>query len=332
MNPSRQRGRMKNASENRENAGSRHGRVTSIAGGSADEGRRATSDSCRFLRPAALLVLLVIGGCSTASGVRQRFFGSRTVPTTELGMAPRPAAPAKPQPREPVARFRTKMLGALGRSNDWHPIGRSVDGRPIEALLAGTGPSRVLLIGGIHGDEPEGLPVIERLTDEIISDRTLTRSATILIVRNLNPDGTADRSRTNKNGVDLNRNFPASNWDATARQKRFHPGSQPGSEPETQVLVELMNEFQPERILVMHATQGKPMVNYDGPARELAEAMSQLNGYVTSDTIGYPTPGSLGSYAGVDKQIPIITLELPRGVSFDTAWRANRDALFRFMQ
>jgi protein MpaA len=96
--------------------------------------------------------------------------------------------------------------------------------------------------------------------------------------------------------------------------------------------VELMGEFRPDRILVMHSTRGKPMVNYDGPARELAEAMSQLNGYVTSDTIGYPTPGSLGSFAGVDKQIPIITLELPRGVNTETAWQANRDALIRFLR
>jgi protein MpaA len=207
-----------------------------------------------------------------------------------------------------------------------------VDGRPIEAILVGSGPSHVLLIGGIHGDEPEGLPLIERIADEFASNRTLTRSATVLVVRNLNPDGTAEQTRTNRNGVDLNRNFPASNWDSTARQPRYHPGSEPGSEPETQVLVELLREFRPERILVMHSTRGKPMVNYDGPARDLAEAMSQLNGYVTSDTIGYPTPGSLGSYAGIDMQIPIITLELPRGVGAEPAWQANREALYRFVQ
>jgi protein MpaA len=190
----------------------------------------------------------------------------------------------------------------------------------------------VLLIGGIHGDEPEGLPLIDRLADEMVSNQSVGRNATVMVVRNLNPDGTAERTRTNKNGVDLNRNFPASNWDSTARQPRFHPGSGPGSEPETQVLVELLREFQPERILVMHATHGNPMVNYDGPARDLAESMSSLNGYVTSDTIGYPTPGSLGSYAGIDMKIPIITLELPRGIGDEAAWQANREALTRFVQ
>jgi murein peptide amidase A len=280
-----------------------------------------------------LLVMLATGaGCSRTSGLRQRMFGrDTTVPATELGMVPPANNRAEPANRSRTAP-RTRLLGLLARSTTWHAIGQSVDNRPIEAMLIASGPSRVLLIGGIHGDEPEGLPLIDRLADEMVANRSLSRNATILIVRNLNPDGTAERTRTNKNGVDLNRNFPASNWDSTARQPRFHPGSEPGSEPETQILVEVMREFEAERILVMHATRGKPMVNYDGPARDLAEAMSRLNGYVTSDTIGYPTPGSLGSYAGIDMKIPIITLELPRGIAAETAWQANREALYRFVQ
>jgi predicted deacylase len=214
----------------------------------------------------------------------------------------------------------------------WRSVGESVEGRPIEAVQLGNGARRVLLIGGIHGDEPEGQPIIEQIAQEFASDRALARGATVLIVRDLNPDGTAARTRTNTNGVDLNRNFPASNWDSTASSPRMNPGPRAASEPETRVLIEVIREFQPDRILVMHATRGKPMVNYDGPARELAERLSQLNGYVTSDTIGYPTPGSLGSYAGIDMQIPIITLELPRGIAAEQAWQANRDALLQLVR
>ena len=68
---------------------------------------------------------------------------------------------------------------------------------------------------------------------------------------------------------------------------------------------------------------------YDGPAHGLAESISEANRYATRDTIGYPTPGSLGSYAGIDHRVPIITLELPRGISADAAWQANREALYR---
>ena len=55
--------------------------------------------------------------------------------------------------------------------------------------------------------------------------------------------------------------------------------------------------------------------------------MSAKNHYPTTAAIGYPTPGSLGSYAGIDKKIPMITLELPRNLPGDQAWAQNKDAL-----
>jgi len=287
----------------------------------------------RSVRIVRIVLTLVVAslGCSRIGGVRQRLFHRETtVPAPELGTLPRDTrAPVavRPVPRSP----RAGILGPVAaRPASWHNIGASVEGRPIEAMQIGTGPARVLLIGGIHGDEPEGQPLVDRLVEELAADSRAARNSSLLIVRDLNPDGTEANTRTNSNGVDLNRNFPASNWDSTASNPRFNPGPRASSEPETKLLVEVLRAFQPERILVMHATRGKPMVNYDGPARELADSLSQLNGYQTTDTIGYPTPGSLGSYAGIDLQIPIITLELPRGIRADAAWQANSDALRRF--
>jgi predicted deacylase len=265
--------------------------------------------------------------------MRQRYFArpETAVPSAELDRgrmeSTRDADAGRNRPRA------GGQLGARAAARlAWRQVGESVEGRPIETVQIGNGPRRVLLIGGIHGDEPEGLPVTEQFARELAADRTATLGATVLVVRDLNPDGTAARTRTNSNGVDLNRNFPASNWDSTASSARMNPGPRAESEPETRILVGLIREFQPDRILVMHATRGKPMVNYDGPARDLAERLSQVNGYVTSDTIGYPTPGSLGSYAGVDMKIPIITLELPRGIATEQAWQANRDALFQMIR
>jgi hypothetical protein len=43
--------------------------------------------------------------------------------------------------------------------------------------------------------------------------------------------------------------------------------------------------------------------------------------------MGYPTPGSLGTWAGVDRQIPIVTLELPARQRGEDGWKANREAL-----
>ena len=51
-------------------------------------------------------------------------------------------------------------------------------------------------------------------------------------------------------------------------------------------------------------------MNYDGPARELADRISDIMDYPVEESIGYPTPGSFGTYAGVERNIPTITLEM----------------------
>lgn len=58
----------------------------------------------------------------------------------------------------------------------------------------------------------------------------------------------------------------------------------------------------------MHAPY--KVVNYDGPAEKFAKSISKIIGYPVEASIGYPTPGSFGTYCGVERNIPTITLEL----------------------
>ncbi|MFQ8626380.1 MAG: hypothetical protein ACLSA2_07920 [Candidatus Gastranaerophilaceae bacterium] len=81
-----------------------------------------------------------------------------------------------------------------------------------------------------------------------------------------------------------------------------------GSEIETKFLMDTINEFKPQLILTLHAPY--KIVNYDGPAREISEKISEIIGYPVEESIGYPTPGSFGTYAGIEREIPAITLEL----------------------
>ena len=68
------------------------------------------------------------------------------------------------------------------------------------------------------------------------------------------------------------------------------------------------------------------MINFDGPALELARRMSKINHYPVTSDIGYPTPGSFGTYAGIEHNIPTITLELPRQ-PIHKIWKDNIGAL-----
>jgi len=86
---------------------------------------------------------------------------------------------------------------------------------------------------------------------------------------------------------------------------RRYPGEQPNSEPETQWLVDEINEFQPDAIISVHAPYG--MVDFDS---HLLNTAPKTLGKLHLNLLG-TYPGSLGNYAGINRNIPVITLELP---------------------
>lgn len=169
-----------------------------------------------------------------------------------------------------------------------------------EIVLSGEkSPKPVLVIGVFHGDEPQG----KFLIDEYLKNT----SSNLLFIPCLNPDGMARNVRTNSNGVDLNRNFPTANWELTEKNE-FFGGEKAGSEIETQFLINIIEKYKPELILTLHAPF--KVVNYDGDAGAISEKISAIINYPVEPSIGYPTPGSFGTYAGIERKIPTITLEL----------------------
>jgi protein MpaA len=89
-----------------------------------------------------------------------------------------------------------------------------------------------------------------------------------------------------------------------------------------------VESLHPARIISIHSISGgRQCNNWDGPAEDLARRMAARNGYPAKATIGYPTPGSMGTWAGIDHRIPMITLELPVGLSEGDCWRDNQQAL-----
>lgn len=174
----------------------------------------------------------------------------------------------------------------------------------------------VLIIGVFHGEEPQG----EYLINEYLKKDLSKIKNRLLIVPCLNPDGKALNKRQNANGVDLNRNFPTRNWKVT-ENKEYFGGDKPESEIETKFITEILNDYKIDAILTIHAPF--KIVNYDGPAKELAEKISEITHYPVQADIGYPTPGSFGNYAGIERNIPTITLELPEDESDETLWKIN---------
>lgn len=160
----------------------------------------------------------------------------------------------------------------------------------------------VLIIGVVHGDEPQG----EFLINNYLN-KTSNLPENILFIPSLNPDGQALETRTNANGVDINRNFPTDNWEL-GEKNRYFGGETPASEIETRFVIDVVEKYAPKLIITLH-TPFK-IVNFDGEAREISEKIAEIFNYPVEESIGYPTPGSFGTWAGIERQIPIITIEM----------------------
>ncbi len=207
--------------------------------------------------------------------------------------------------------------------------GYSVLGRDICAYSnIDLSPSYIYLIAGTHGNEPESLYVLEQLF-AWCKEQDLNKA--LLIIPDLNPDGAAAKTRVNANGVDLNRNWPTSNWQPTYTEAKYNPGIEPLSEPENLFLYNLFTERKPEAIISFHSW--KPILNHNSYAKDMAQYIGNLNHYSIQDSIGYPTPGSLDAYATEELECPLLTYELPELVtvsSMQDIWQQNAVALHSY--
>jgi len=208
--------------------------------------------------------------------------------------------------------------------------GLSVEGSEIKSYISELkGAKYCYLLAGVHGDEVEGVYILKELFSWL---RTADEDIQIpmVVIPILNVDGYRMSTRTNANGVDLNRNLASANWSAEAREKKYFPGKAPLSEPENQYLVKLLNKYPPYLIMSFHSW--KPMLNWNGPdCQKYADYLAKYNNYpVVADIEGHPTPGSLGEFGPEKYKTSVLTFEAPLladNLGLKQIWEENQTGL-----
>lgn len=189
--------------------------------------------------------------------------------------------------------------------------GASVDGIPLTVYLPDSGRAELVILAAIHGDESETTVAVSEALRCLPSGEL--QAAVILCG---NPDGLLRGTRGNGRGVDLNRNFPTSNWSPDpvfyksrandARDIALSPGPHAASEPETTALLALLDRLQPRAVISLHSALA--CVD-DSGASHLGRQLADRCALPFLTEIGYPTPGSMGTWAG-ERGLNLVTLEL----------------------
>ena len=208
-----------------------------------------------------------------------------------------------------------------------------------EATPAQGSLARVLVVGGIHGDELTSVSIVFRWIELLKRPSGEAAQYHWRVIPVLNPDGLLSKppTRVNARGVDLNRNFPTDNWAdeahrywsaSTSRDPRRFPGPAPRSEPESSWLHHEIMTFKPDVIISVHAPYA--VLDFDGPPAGI-KPPSRF-GPLKLRRLGI-YPGSLGNFGGIKEGIPVVTLELPHALDMPNeeelaqVWRDMQDWL-----
>jgi predicted deacylase len=210
-------------------------------------------------------------------------------------------------------------------------LGLSMERRAIKGAKVGDGKqTAIVVIGAIHGDEKNTYALVQMLAEHYRAKPALVPDSHVLyFIPTMNPDGLATGTRTNANGVDLNRNWNTDDWiqDAvdTSGIELGSGGTSPASEPEVQNVAWqlLVIKEKVEKVIILfyhsaHPPTGFVQPGYSdngvpaGAADSLAQLVADVSGYqygVTRDSKAAPTGEAIHWCS--DNDIASIYIELP---------------------
>ena len=229
-------------------------------------------------------------------------------------------------------------------------IGKSVEGRDIEAYTYGNGDTHLMFVGGVHGGYEWNSVLLAYQFMDYLKENTavVPQNLTIAVIPSANPDGvykvigkegrftisdipTKEQAlgtgRFNANGVDLNRNFdckwkPESTW----QSKIVSAGTKAFSEPEAAAIRDFVLKYSPHAAIFWHS---KANAVYASECTKgiLPKTLDIMNAYAVAS--GYRAVKSFDEYeisgdaegwlASIN--IPAITVELKTHETIE--WEQN---------
>ncbi len=212
-----------------------------------------------FLTAACGFSLLIASCSQTPAPV-----ASEPATLTPTAPPPRHTATEEPSPTAAPSLTPQPESTATPLESGLDIIGYTVAGRPLTMYRYGNGPSKRLIIAGIHGGyEWNTIALAHQLMSYLaVHPKTIPLNVSLYLLPVLNADGEARSSsyagRANENGADLNRNWPSlwqEDWPKAGcwSYLPIHGGTAPASEPEVAALMDFILANNIEAIISYHS-------------------------------------------------------------------------------
>ncbi len=221
-------------------------------------------------------------------------------------------------------------------------IGTSVQGRAIIASQFGTAGKTILFVGAMHGSETNSKTLLEKWINELdASPDRIPTNVSLVIVPSTNPDGVASGSRLNANGVNLNRNFPTSDWSSMVTEPDSNGilvatgGPAPLSEPETAALASYIQSHNIRFAITYHSYGGMVQSNIAGDAEAVGKSYAYnadywfIPYYSLGSVFDYSISGAFEDWVGEKLGVPGLLVELSS--SWDDEFWRNKDAMWEIV-
>jgi murein tripeptide amidase MpaA len=234
-------------------------------------------------------------------------------------------------------------------------IGKWVEGRDIVAYNFGTGTTKLLFVGGIHGGYEWNTALVAFQLVNYLKQNpdAVPSNLKVTVIPVLNPDGLSKTvgtstgnfsasdvpssqdkqvaGRFNANKVDLNRNFDC-DWQATGKwqNKNVSGGTSAFSEPESQSVKNYVETNKPSAVLVWYSSAGGVYASscHNGVSAEtntLTKKYADASGYPAfQDFNFYEITGDMVNWLA-KKNIPAISVLLTNHT--DTEWTKNQKGI-----
>ena len=230
-------------------------------------------------------------------------------------------------------------------------IGTSAGGHEIVAYHYGTGDTKLLFMGGIHGGYEWNTSLVAYSLMDYLDENpdAVPENVRVTVIPVMNPDGLQEvagmtgrfsasdvsgdtvSGRFNANGVDLNRNFDC-DWQPTGvwQDREVNAGSAVFSEPEAQAFRDFVNAEDPDGVVVWYSAAGGVFASnchsgvLDG-TRTIMNLYSQASGYPAFEEFDYyEITGDAVNWLA-KKGIPAISVLLTDHEN--TEWSKNRSGI-----